>query len=238
MQTNSLRGQEAQIFYSAVTFRFLLDSLARPGKLNQLEYPTFLGDPPRYHSSAISTDISLNLYALGALWTLLDREVSFVLVADGRWLDQGTTIAPWLALRSGAAVSVPNAADFAFFCDGSSAGLLAELNVGNLLEPESSATAIYCIERLGIVSVSGRGEGSLEQEGNPDPRSNYLELVGPGIEGRRVISVVGLEEGEVSFIKATRRNYPLGIDIYLVDAVGQCVGLPRTTKVRFMQAES
>lgn len=216
MRTNSLRGQEE---HSAITFRRLLDSLARPGKLNQLEYPTFLGDPPCYLSNA--TAIPLNFYALGALWTLLDREVSFVLAANGRWLDHNASTAQWLALRSGAGAAVPDAANFAFFCDGSSNGLLLELNRGSLLEPESSATAIYCVERL---TMLGRFEETMT-----------LELTGPGIQERRAVSVAGLDRGEIELIQATRRNYPLGIDIYLVDMVGQCVGLPRTTKIHPFQ---
>ena len=217
---NLLWGQEEQILYSAVTFRCLLDSLARPGKVNRLAYPTFFGEPPCYRLQGTSSDIPLNLYALGALWTLLDREVSFVLAVNGEPLGHNTSTTQWLTLRSGARVAAPNAADFAFFCDGRSGGLLTELNRGSLLEPESSATAIYCVERL------------IEAE----QRSGLtLALAGPGIQKKRVISVIGLDEGEVELIGATQRNYPLGIDIYLIDRSGLCVGLPRTTNVLRLQ---
>ena len=42
----------AQTLYSAITFRCLLDSLARPGKVNQLEYPHVFGEPPQLHVQA------------------------------------------------------------------------------------------------------------------------------------------------------------------------------------------
>ncbi|MBV8821385.1 MAG: phosphonate C-P lyase system protein PhnH, partial [Ktedonobacteraceae bacterium] len=197
-----------------------------PGKLNQLPYPAFLGEPPHYRAN--STDIPLNFYALGALWTLLDREVSFVLAANGQWLDLATAAAQWLALRTGATVVEPSMADFAFFCASSSNGLLTALNVGTLLEPESSATAIYCVEQL-------VAESREQPEVRDDNSGHYVALTGPGIQAECVMRVVGLAEGEVALIQATRQNYPLGIDIYLVDTMGRCVALPRTTKVRLLQ---
>ena len=252
VRRNSSHGQEEQILYSAITFRCLLDSLARPGKVNRLEHPSFLGEPPRYRASSDTTAIPLNLYALGALLTLLDREVSFVMAADGRWLDSNAPAVQWLALRSGAGVTVPGSADFAFFCFGASNGLLAELHVGTLLEPESSATTIYCVECLGELGPPyledkfdepERPLGSPLHVGAGFPpalsvstdtlmeETMILELAGPGIQKSQGISVLGLDKGEIELIRATRRNYPLGIDIYLVDAEGRCAGLPRTTRL-------
>src|SRR2546426_612652 len=86
--TSFSQGFEERIHYSARTFRYLLDSLARPGKVNQLEYPSFFGQPPCYSTEATPDGIALNLYALGALATLLDGETSFAMVADGRELAQ------------------------------------------------------------------------------------------------------------------------------------------------------
>jgi hypothetical protein len=47
-----LSGRNQQVIYSATTFRLLLDSPARPGKINALEYPRFLGAPPSFYSQA------------------------------------------------------------------------------------------------------------------------------------------------------------------------------------------
>jgi alpha-D-ribose 1-methylphosphonate 5-triphosphate synthase subunit PhnH len=254
----SFQGREEQILYSATTFRHLLDSLARPGKLNQLEYPTFLGEPPCYYSDTPATEVPLNFYALGALSTLLDGETHFILAANGRWLDQTTPAVQWLALRTGANVAIPGAADFALFCDGKSDGLLSELSPGTLLEPETSTTAFYCVEQLtadnGGVSVADAR------------KSIQLKLTGPGIQEARTVGVPGMEQQEIELIQATRRlQYPktdrrkeerhvtlsippdmeeysrttpksssdfvLGIDIYFVDNTGRCLGLPRTTRI-------
>lgn len=213
-----LQKQSEQIRYSAVTFRHLLDSMARPGKINSLAYPAFLGEPPTYGTSGL--DRGANLYALGALLTLLDSEVSFAVAADGRWLAPTTPVAQWLALRSGAGVVAPFEAAFALFCDGRSDGLLTELNVGDLLQPENSATALYCVENLAVASSGEPSSGELR-----------LALAGPGIADTNYLAVEGLASAEIELVSRTRQNYPLGLDIYLIDRAGHCVGLPRTTRI-------
>ncbi|GAC1403851.1 MAG: phosphonate C-P lyase system protein PhnH [Ktedonobacteraceae bacterium] len=223
MQSATRTEQEERIRYSAVTFRHLLDSLARPGKINTLEYPHVLGEPPFYHSTIAL--VPLNLYALGALMTLLDQEVTFVLAANGTWLEQQDVTVQWIVVRSGAGVASPENATFAFFCDGKSGGLLTQLSVGTLQEPESSATAFYCVEQVsdavGLLSDDERSNGCLQ-----------LELSGPGIKDVQSIRLAGLEREELQHILAMRQGYPLGVDVYLIDAVGHCVGLPRTTRIK------
>jgi alpha-D-ribose 1-methylphosphonate 5-triphosphate synthase subunit PhnH len=236
-----LQRREEYIHYSAVTFRCLLDSLARPGKLNQLTYPTSLEMPPDFYLSSTSEPVSLNFYALAALATLLDGETSFVMAAGGQWLDQDAPAVRWLALISGSKAVTANIADFAFFFDGNSGGLLRKLNPGSLLEPELSATAIYCVEYLEEEEYreeSGPGEPQYaflqDVKSEPGRSSNdavSLELRGPGIHECRSIKVVGLSRDEIDLIKVTRQKFPLGIDIYLIDGEGRCIGLPRTTKL-------
>jgi alpha-D-ribose 1-methylphosphonate 5-triphosphate synthase subunit PhnH len=214
----------AQTLYSATTFRCLLDSMARPGKINQLEYPHFLGEAPGYHVQARATDMSINLYALGTMLTLLDREVTFAVAADGHWLSHTSPLVQWLTLRSGSAPTSPESTVFAFFCQGRNNGLITQLSRGTPLEPESSATAFYCVERL-----VEKAEG-LEE--NRD--WSTLELTGPGIERMHRVSVTGLDRSEIQLINLTHQGYPLGIDVYLIDSLGRCIGLPRTTSIKII----
>lgn len=208
MQTTLLLNEQSQVLYSARTFRRLLDSMAQPGKLNQLEYPAFLGEP----------QTAVNLFALGALQTLLDRETRAGLVDGGEWLPQEAPLWHWLALRCGADWSEPENAEFVMVCDSNSAGMLSHLNPGTLLEPENSATVFYPVDKL--AKVVAPKEGRM-----------VLELSGPGINGKRFLAVEGLSWDELKAIQATRQQYPLGLDIYLVDRNGLCAGLPRTTKI-------
>ena len=221
MQSATRTQQEDSIRYSAVTFRSLLDSLARPGKITMLEYPHMLGELSLY----ASTNTPVNMYALAAMMTLLDKEVTFAIAANGAWLTSQDALVQWVILRSGASVTSPENATFAFFCDGKSEGLLTQLSAGTLAEPEASTTAFYCVEHVDDavkpLSDEERSDGWMK-----------LELSGPGIKDTSTIHVAGLEREELQYILTMRQGYPLGVDVYLIDAIGRCVGLPRTTRIK------
>ncbi len=221
----SITRTEQENRYSAVTFRHLLDSLARPGKINTLEYPRFLGEPPSYTSPVTSTPMPFNVYALAAMMTLLDKEVTFAIAANGVWLAQQDAVVQWITVRSGASTAPPETAAFVLFCDGTSNGSLSQLHVGTLAEPEMSATAFYSVEQINSTS------GTLSSE---ERRNGWirLELVGPGIKDVRTLQVAGLERAELQHIVNARQGYPLGVDVYLIDALGHCIGLPRTTSIK------
>ncbi len=212
-----MQAQHEQIHYSTVTFRSLLDSLARPGKITMLEHPHWLDTPPLY--SASSTPV--NIYALAAMMTLLDKEVTFIIAAHNTWLSTQEALVQWVTLRSGSSVASPEGATFALFCGGKSDGLLPQLNVGTLAEPEGSATAFYCVEQIGNTARVYTDEENSEK----------LLLSGPGIKDTSTLYVDGLEREALRSILAMRQGYPLGVDIFLIDAVGRCVGLPRTTNI-------
>jgi alpha-D-ribose 1-methylphosphonate 5-triphosphate synthase subunit PhnH len=217
-------NQGAQTLYSTLTFRSLLDALARPGKINQLERPHFWGEAPSYFSPVAAQDTLINLYALSALLTLLDRETTFAMGANGQWLTRADAAVRWTMLRSGSSVASAEQVPFAFFCAGGNSELFAQLSVGTLLEPELSATAFYCVEQL----------SSAEHASATHRERVTLELRGPGIQEVRTVNVAGLNVSDIEAILFARQSYPLGIDVYLVDATGLCIGLPRTTKIRLL----
>ncbi len=209
--------QENRIHYSTITFRSLLDSLARPGKITVLEYPRGFDKLPRYSSSTTP----VNIYALAAMMTLLDKEVTFAIAVDGTWLPSQDELVRWIVLRTGSRVASPEDAAFAFFCGSKSDGLLRQLSVGTLAEPESSATAFYCVQQIGDAPSENEEQDRVK-----------LRLSGPGIKDATALYTTGLEHGELQDILDMRQGYPLGVDIYLIDAVGRCVGLPRTTRIK------
>jgi alpha-D-ribose 1-methylphosphonate 5-triphosphate synthase subunit PhnH len=221
-------NQDVQVLYSAQTFRLLLDALARPGKINQLRYPQFLGTVPPYNVPSASSEQSSNFYALGALLTLLDRETSFIIGANAQWLPVENDIVRWTLLRSSTNYAAPGDAAFALLCDSGSGELIRHLNIGTLLEPEMSATVFYCVEQL-----AEAGQHQSDQTGG-----TTLELRGPGIAEQQRIRIWGPQHADWDAVLAARRGYPLGIDIYLVDRVGRCVGLPRTTKIGFVDHDN
>ncbi len=224
MVQRSLRGPEERVVYSTHVFRSLLDSLARPGTLKQLPYPVFLGEPPTYGSGDSEPMTPANLCALGAVLTLLDKEVTFAVVAGGCLLADDASVVRWLALRSGARAVALREAAFVLCCDGDSQGILRTLHVGTLLEPESSATVIYSVAHL----------AELEDGADNQMAGLSLELRGPGIEKMRYVSLVGFAHTEMQLLQELRQGYPLGVDAYLIDVAGRCLGLPRTTNIRVM----
>lgn len=219
--------QEERIYYSATTFRKLLDCLARPGKITVLEFPRFLSEPVNVSviPSSGASYVLENMYALGALMTLLDKEVTFAVAAHGMWLTSGSPAVQWITLRSGARIASPDAAMFAFLADNTGSVLLPQLNQGTLLEPEGSATAFCCVERLAdtteTIEQNEAGEAWVQ-----------LSLSGPGIEKSRTLSISQRDASFIDSMRAIHQQYPLGIDVYLVDAMGRCVGLPRTTHIQ------
>lgn len=216
--------QERQVFYNTRTFRLLLDSLARPGKQNKL--PTFADTLPTYQVGHEAPK-QANGFALGAMLSLLDREVSFAIAAQGQWLTPTDALVQWIALSSNSGVGVPEKADFVLFCDDACADLVSHLHVGTLLQPEASATAFLCVDRLAQLSQYGVDE----EEAHAKAGALQLTLSGPGIEHTREVVLWGLSQSMYRALQHARRGYPLGIDLFIVDREGGCIGLPRTTQI-------
>jgi len=81
--------------------------------------------------------------------------------------------------------------------------------IGSLESPETGATL--------ILTVAALGQGEM-----------HMCCTGPGIEDRHTFHVQGLHPGWIQARKNWNTWFPLGVDIYLVDATQVCA-LPRTT---------
>jgi alpha-D-ribose 1-methylphosphonate 5-triphosphate synthase subunit PhnH len=104
-------------------------------------------------------------------------------------------------------------ADFLLIRDGSSRGELARARQGTPLDPAAGATAIY--------EIAAVGAGPLA-----------LSLTGPGVGAApRLLRLTGLAGDEVELFQATRASYPCGVDVILVDRLGRCAALPRSTAI-------
>lgn len=192
--------------FNGRTFRVLLDCLARPGRVGQLPAPPFADLPP------LPDGTPPNPVAVAACMSLLDQTVSFAQAAGEAWLSADHPLTRWMALRSNARLVAPEAADFALLHDPASAVLLGALKEGTLLCPEQSCTAFLCVPEI----VAGGAT---------------LRLTGPGIAGEVTVGLPGVALDELEALTARRGRFPLGIDIFLVDQRGCCLGLPRTTQV-------
>jgi alpha-D-ribose 1-methylphosphonate 5-triphosphate synthase subunit PhnH len=90
---------------------------------------------------------------------------------------------------------------------------VSKLRRGTLEHPERGATAIYAVEELSNVGTVS------------------LKLTGPGVSGSRTLGLEGLAATEAAAIREIRQDYPLGVDVYLVDGAGRVAGLPRSTRL-------
>jgi alpha-D-ribose 1-methylphosphonate 5-triphosphate synthase subunit PhnH len=213
-------SQQNVIDYSATVFRSLLAALSRPGNILALPEPDALSGIPNGDNLSGDIDVNggdpYNRYALGVLATLLDPETTFVLGVATGWLEQETSLSRWLQRFTGARMVPAVRANFALCLDGESGARLADLPQGRDAEPEDSATALISVSHISA---------------HPRDGATVLELRGPGIRESATLAISGLPEATLEAIDATRRVYPLGIDVFLIDAEGRSAGLPRTTRV-------
>jgi alpha-D-ribose 1-methylphosphonate 5-triphosphate synthase subunit PhnH len=155
----------------------------------------------------LDLDIAFNKGILLVALALLDAETSFC-VASPDSSAQARTISQMSYARS----AYPDEADFIFILGGGGAAeAIAAAKAGTLVDPHLGATIIIEAQYLSA-------EGSLL-------------LSGPGIESTARLGV-GLEGGWVEARRAKNVEFPLGVDIILVDASSRLASLPRTTLIR------
>jgi alpha-D-ribose 1-methylphosphonate 5-triphosphate synthase subunit PhnH len=181
-------------------FRTLLDSMSRPGKLNRFA-PVGLTPPASLGKTAAYTGLAL-----------LNADVSYhadLLGADA---------ADYLRVNTHSHPAAPAAADFLFFAgdDVRAADLIRDAKVGQPAYPETGATVVVMVSRLGKSSHVG---------------GLQLELTGPGIESREIVFVEGLRPEILAMLAEKNREFPLGVDAIFVSADETLLCLPRTTRV-------
>lgn len=88
--------------------------------------------------------------------------------------------------------------------------LIKQAKIGNLRDPQDSATLVLEVDHI---SEAG----------------NY-RLTGPGIKTEALINL-SLDEAWLAIRNEKNREFPMGIDIIIVDKNHQLLCLPRTTKI-------
>jgi alpha-D-ribose 1-methylphosphonate 5-triphosphate synthase subunit PhnH len=137
--------QYDEVFDAQAHYRLLLDSMARPGKINIM--PRMELTTPR------------GIHAAGALvgFALLNSDVSFYV--DGPAAED---VSLYLLVNSSAKPAEIEEADYVFLNGTAAAENLYRLKTGSLPYPENSATVIVAAEELGgetglVLTLSGPG---------------------------------------------------------------------------------
>lgn len=137
---------------------------------------------------------------------IIDNEVRVACLGQS-----GQEFDAFLARHTGCCICRPEEADFVVVSGGSSSGMITRAQRGRVDYPHEGATCIYLVEAL----FPGR----------------TVTLTGPGILETILLGIDGLALGELALIRETNREYPLGVDVILLDSKGQCACIPRSTTI-------
>ncbi len=159
---------------------------------------------------AISPEQNSDLLAI--LETLLDHEVSFCVVDGGK----DSVLCQIIATATGARGAAATEADFLVVLGLSSNGVVRQARRGCLEYPDKGATIIYDLS-AGVTGV------------NHPP----VHLSGPGIcepEGRSP-DISGPDSEEWRALAHVNADYPLGVDVFILDGAGRVMAVPRSTYI-------
>ncbi len=189
------------IFDSQKIFRILLDAFAHPGKVVKIS------------DLKITPPSSISKISAGVLFTLLDLEVGFAVSASDK--EQREEIEEYFIINTGSKLKNLESADFILVFG--EFPQLEKMKKGSLEYPDEGATVVYSVEE---VNENLSGVDSVN-----------LTLTGPGINGKRKLSLKGLKKQEFIKIMEINKEFPLGIDFVFMDRKGKFFALPRSTKI-------
>lgn len=164
------------------------------------------GKPLRLASPALTPPPGLTPYAASVALTLLDGETTFAVAPARHDWEQ------YLLLNTGARLVNVAQAAFAFAPGHQAAAVLAEMPRGDLVMPERGATLVAMVEKIAAAATG-------------DVR---LSLRGPGVAGTAVLTLTGWPPAAVDALAAANGEFPLGVDVILVDAGGVLACIPRS----------
>jgi len=222
-------------------YRVLLDCMARPGTIGNLAEVR--------ERIEFEAPLDKGLLLMGL--TLLDGETSFAVPTDGVSETITKTLAEvqgFLARICSCRIDEPGRAAFLFLprfalsrtseaenAVGASTAVPAIEKAfrGTFIDPHSGATVILEVESLVTSEASGGSEPGMTDGAGPGGR---WILEGPGIATTDVLSCGPEDVHTLSEALSARERacseFPLGVDLVLVDKTARVVCIPRTTSVR------
>lgn len=201
------------VFDAQEHYRLLLDAMARPGTINVL--PRVPIAPPEGLTGAAAL--------VG--FALLNADVSFYVEGPATATrGDAATATRYLVVNTSARPVARTAADFVFAEGGSPAALLTGMKTGTLPYPEEGATLV-----AGVKALATEAQGLAQQMRD----TLALRLQGPGIRGERRLFVSGLNAALLEALRECNMEFPLGIDLVLVDPDYRMVCIPRSSRIRW-----
>lgn len=161
---------------------------------------------------AVNNTIEVHFFksTLLFVYMLLDAEVTFAVVGDKD--EKATQLISSLTFSSETDLE---SADFIFILNMASQiekeEALNKAKIGTLINPHNSATILCEVESV----TNGKEE----------------TLYGPGINGEKQVHLDVFNNWK-NLRYEKNIEYPLGVEMYLIDSLGDILALPRTTQVK------
>jgi alpha-D-ribose 1-methylphosphonate 5-triphosphate synthase subunit PhnH len=96
------------------------------------------------------------------------------------------------------------------------------LRTGSSLAPEQGAKVF-----VACAGITAGGDGDPA-----DPDSTHVAVSGPGAMDGRRLRFDGVDPGALTVVDRVNAGYPAGVDVFVIDANGFVVGLPRSNRLR------
>lgn len=159
------------------------------------------------YNPGFSPPRGLTPYSALLLITLLDSETSFtVLPYREEWIR-------YIRLNTDAREDEIFDAEYILLNGSEDIPEIESVNRGGLLSPEKGVTLIYQVYTI---------------EDNPISSSTGITLKGPGIKEARSVYIKGMDDSQWKRIKHLNREYPLGVDLFVIARDGRMIGIPRS----------
>lgn len=163
-------------------------------------------------SSQLNSPEGINQATILAGFALMNSDVSF-------YIDQRPSeIEEYLIVNTSALLADLSEADFIFMQGKRASSLLSEAKAGIDIYPESGAFIL-----VDLVSIS-------KESLFPCIR---LVLEGPGIDGKAIVYVQGLDESFLKIIKDQYLTYPLGFDFIFTSHDNAVLCIPRSSNINW-----
>lgn len=189
---------------SQKTFKSLLMASAFPGKIHQINIIHLAFPDESYHA------------ILQPFLTLLDLETGFCVYSHD--IRRKEKVSSYITINTNCPYVPISEADFILCLEPTLGESFKELKNGTLHRPDKSATVFYLAESVCNESDNG---------------SVQLVLTGPGVKNETRLSFNGIEIKEIEKWKTNRKNYPLGVDVFIITKSGDLVSIPRSVKISY-----
>jgi alpha-D-ribose 1-methylphosphonate 5-triphosphate synthase subunit PhnH len=165
----------------------------------------------RLEGAAVDPPAGLHRTTSLAAFALLNGDTRFYVCndVDGQ---MGT----YLRENTGAEMTTMEKADYVFCSGDYDMNCISQFKRGTLQEPEDSATVFIDLEDI------------AESGGVGDVR---IVLQGPGVETEKVLFLRKVQASLFWSVSEINDEFPIGIDLFLTDAGGRVIAIPRSCHV-------